>query len=182
MTAGVTVPLGARPSVGAGLWLQGGIGHLTRLYGLACDAVVGAVIVSVDSGRILCVGRVPRQHRPADAVRPDNENDLLWAIKGAGTNFGIVISVTFAAYPAPAFLTRNWVIALSDDREARLSLSNFDQLVANAYLYWDTGQLHLGVTLLESFTNGLGPAMSTPISTLITTLWDRKPIPSSWIA
>ncbi|GKT81559.1 phosphoribosyl transferase domain protein [Colletotrichum tofieldiae] len=180
MTAGVTVPLGARPSVGAGLWLQGGIGHLTRLYGLACDAVVGAVIASVDSGRILCVGRVPRQHRPADAVRPDNENDLLWAIKGAGTNFGIVISVTFAAYPTPAFLTRNWVIALSDDREARLSLSNFDQLVASklprncsadAYLYWDTGQLHLGVTLLESFTNGLGPAMSTPISTLITTLW-----------
>lgn len=28
MAAGVTVPLGARPSVGAGLWLQGGIGHL----------------------------------------------------------------------------------------------------------------------------------------------------------
>lgn len=28
MLAGVTVPLGSRPSVGAGLWLQGGIGHL----------------------------------------------------------------------------------------------------------------------------------------------------------
>ena len=35
MAAGVTVPLGSRPSVGAGLWLQGGIGHLARLHGVA---------------------------------------------------------------------------------------------------------------------------------------------------
>jgi hypothetical protein len=40
MVADVTVPLGSRPSVGAGLWLQGGIGHLARLHGLACDAVI----------------------------------------------------------------------------------------------------------------------------------------------
>lgn len=51
MAAGVTVPLGARPSVGAGLWLQGGIGHLARLHGLACDAIVGAVVVSVESSQ-----------------------------------------------------------------------------------------------------------------------------------
>ncbi|KAK1569730.1 phosphoribosyl transferase domain protein [Colletotrichum navitas] len=180
MAAGMTVPLGARPSVGAGLWLQGGIGHLARLYGLACDAVVGAIIVSVDSGRVLCVGHVPRQHRPANAVRPDNESDLLWAIKGAGTNFGIVISVTFAAYPAPTFLTRNWIIPLSDAREVQLRLGSFDELVASkiprncsadAYLYCDQGRLHLGVTIFESFTTGLGSAVSTPISKLITTLW-----------
>jgi hypothetical protein len=86
IAAGVTVPLGSRPSVGAGLWLQGGIGHLARLHGLACDAIVGAVVVSVDSSQVLYVGCVPSQHRPAGAVRPENESDLLWAIKGAGTN------------------------------------------------------------------------------------------------
>ena len=91
MAVGLTVPLGARPSVGAGLWLQGGIGHLARLHGLACDAIVGAVVVSVDSGQVLCVGHVPSQHRPAGAVRPENEAGLLWV--GAGTNFGIVLSV-----------------------------------------------------------------------------------------
>ncbi len=107
MAAGVTVPLGARPSVGAGLWLQGGIRYLARLYGLACDAILGAVIVSVDSSQVLCVGRVPSQHRPAGTVRPENEPDLLWAIKGAGTNFSIVVSVTFKAYAAPTYLTRN---------------------------------------------------------------------------
>lgn len=109
MAADVTVPLGARPSVGAGLWLQGGIGHLSRLYGLACDAVVGAVLVSVDSSQVLCIGQVPSQHQPAGAIRPENESDLLWAIKGAGTNIGIVVSVTFKAFEAPICLMRNWI-------------------------------------------------------------------------
>ncbi|KAH0496819.1 hypothetical protein TgHK011_004164 [Trichoderma gracile] len=48
---GLTVPLGSRPSVGAGLWLQGGLGHLARLYGLSCDAIVGAVVTAVDSAQ-----------------------------------------------------------------------------------------------------------------------------------
>lgn len=59
MEVGLTVPLGSRPSVGAGLWLQGGIGHLARQYGLASDAIVGAVVVSLDSGKVFCIGQVP---------------------------------------------------------------------------------------------------------------------------
>jgi len=171
MAAGVTVPLGARPSVGAGLWLQGGIGHLARLHGLACDAIVGAVVVSVDSGQIFCIGRVPSTHQPADVVRPANESDLLWAMKGAGTNFGIVVSVTFKAYVAPTYSTRNWVVPLSDKLEARHRLSDFDKLVASklprncsadAYLYWYDGQLHLGVTMFESFTSNRAYGAPTP--------------------
>ncbi|OJJ78722.1 uncharacterized protein ASPGLDRAFT_53404 [Aspergillus glaucus CBS 516.65] len=171
MAAGVTVPLGSRPSVGTGLWLQGGIGHLARIYGLSCDAIVGAVVVSVDSSQVLCVGRVPSQHWPAGAVRPKNETDLLWAIKGAGTNIGIVVSVTFKAYVAPTYSTRNWVVPLSDNLEARLRLSDFDNFVArklprncsaDAYLYWDIGQLHLGVTMIESSTTRLTSETPTP--------------------
>ena len=178
MAAGVTVPLGARPSVGAGLWLQGGIGHLARLHGLACDAIVGAVMVSIDSSQVLCVGCVPMQHRPAGAVRPKNESDLLWSIKGAGTNFGIVVSVTFKSYAAPTYLTRNWIVPLSDNLEARLRLSEFDDLVASklpwncsadAYLYWNAGQLHLGVTMIESSTTGI--TFATPTPTTVVALW-----------
>lgn len=179
MATGLTVPLGSRPSVGTGLWLQGGIGHLARLHGLACDSIVGAVMVSVDSSEVLCIGRVPSQHRPAGAVRPENETDLLWAIKGAGTNFGIVVSVTFKAYVAPTFLVRNWIVPLSNNFEARLRLSDFDKFVArelprncsaDAYLYWDAGQLHLGVTLFESSTTSLPPETSMPTSTVISTI------------
>ncbi|KAI9647084.1 hypothetical protein NHQ30_005086 [Ciborinia camelliae] len=161
MESGLTVPLGSRPSVGAGLWLQGGIGHLSRLHGLACDSIIGAVIVSVESGQVVYVGHVPNEHLPAGAVRSESESHLLWAIQGAGSNFGIVISVTFRAYPAPTYSVRNWVLPLKDITEARLWLSDFDKSIAkelprhcsvDAYLYWHTDQLHLGVTMIESST------------------------------
>jgi adenine phosphoribosyltransferase/phosphomevalonate kinase len=173
MAAGVVVPLGARPSVGAGLWLQGGIGHLARLHGLACDAIVGAVVVGVDSGQVFYVGRVPSQHRPAGAVRPDNEADLLWALKGAGSNFGIVVSVTFKTYTAPTYRVRSCLAPLNDGLEARVKLSEFDKLIAgklsrdcsaDAYLYWEGGQLHLGVAMIESSKAGFTGAPPTRTS------------------
>lgn len=179
MQAGLTVPLGSRPSVGAGLWLQGGIGHLTRLHGLTCDSIIGAVIVSVSSGQVLCVGRVPRQHQPIGAVRPENETDLLWALKGAGTNVGIMISITFKAYEAPTYSIRNWIVPLSDNIQARRCLSDFDELIAkklprncsaDAYLYWDVDQLHLGVTIFECSASRLTleTTTSAPMSTSAT--------------
>jgi adenine phosphoribosyltransferase/phosphomevalonate kinase len=173
LAAGLTVPLGSRPSVGAGLWLQGGIGHLARLYGLGCDAILGAVVVSVDTGEILCLGHVPAPHRPAGATRPQHENDMLWAIKGAGNNFGIVISVTFKAYAAPNYLLRTWLIPLGDSQRARSKLADFDAVIASrlprtcsadTYLYWDAGELHLGVTVLEASTEG--PTFEMPASML----------------
>ncbi|KAJ2985515.1 hypothetical protein NUW58_g5483 [Xylaria curta] len=167
LSAGLTVPLGSRPSVGAGLWLQGGIGHLARLHGLACDAIVGAVVVSA-SGEVLHIGHVPIQYRPTDAMKPENETDILWAIKGAGTNFGIVISVTFRAYVSPTYTVRNWILPRSDNLEAQRSLRKFNQFAkglprnhsADAYLYWDADKLHVGVTAFESSVTGL--ACETP--------------------
>ncbi|KAK4174906.1 hypothetical protein QBC36DRAFT_332641 [Triangularia setosa] len=155
---GLTVPLGARPSVGAGLWLQGGIGHLSRLHGLACDAIVGAVVVSVESGKVLSVGYVPDQHRPHDAV-PLEDNDLLWAIKGAGTNFGIITSITFKAYPTPTYTVQNWVLSFNDMATAKAKIGEFDNLIAkglprscsaDAYLFWNKDRLHLGITMFET--------------------------------
>ncbi|KAA8621660.1 P-mevalo-kinase multi-domain protein [Pyrenophora tritici-repentis] len=161
MCEGLTVPLGSRPSVGAGLWLQGGIGHLTRLHGLTCDIIVGAVMVSVKSGEVFYIGNVPEQHRPPGAFLPTDEADILWAIRGAGTNMGIVTSVTFKAFPALQYLTRNWVLPLNDEIDARKRLNQFDKIIAgrlgrserhcsaDAYLYHEAGQLRLGMTTFE---------------------------------
>ncbi|KAB5572477.1 phosphoribosyl transferase domain protein [Coniochaeta sp. 2T2.1] len=163
--AGLTVPLGSRPCVGAGLWLQGGIGHLSRLHGLSCDSIVGAVLVSLVDGSVLYVGEVPPQQRPADAVRAENEKDLLWAIKGAGTNFGIVISVTFKAYPAPTFAVSNWITPLSDKRQARLKLNDLDTLIArelprnhsaDGYLFWDNGKVLARLEDSCQYVDGVG--------------------------
>jgi adenine phosphoribosyltransferase len=172
LKAGLTVPLGSRPSVGAGLWLQGGIGHLSRLHGLSSDAIVGAVIVSVADGRIMHIGSVPVQHRPTGSVRPDNEGEMLWMLKGAGTNLGVVISVTFQACKAPMYAYRNWVFAFDNTVSAVLALQQFDESIAcklpkhcsaDAYLFCEGGELQLGITIFEASPTGMAneePAMS----------------------
>ncbi|KAI4918872.1 hypothetical protein J4E85_009661 [Alternaria conjuncta] len=176
---GLTVPLGSRPSVGAGLWLQGGIGHLTRIHGLTCDNIVGAVLISVASGEIFYVGRVPSDYVPKEGFRPDNDTDILWALKGAGTNFGIVLSVILRAYPAQSFATRNWVIPLSDNAEAERRLREFDEKVAkgcsnfcsaDAYLYCEDGQLNLGITTFASI-DASSPSPMTIMSKRKGDLW-----------
>ncbi|KAK5147289.1 hypothetical protein LTR32_001260 [Rachicladosporium monterosium] len=167
MAAGLTIPLGGRPSVGAGLWLQGGIGHLMRLYGLACDAIVGAVVVSVASAQTLCVGHVSEEDQPMGAIRPEDEDD----------------HVTFKADRAPTYRVRNWLVSLSGDVDARLSLKNLDQKVASrlprtssvdAYLYFDTDKMRLGVTMFECATVDCLSEASAALPTLASTIFGQE--------
>lgn len=71
----------------AGFTLGGGIGHLVRSQGLACDRLVGADVVTAD-GRLVRAG-----------MGSDEESELLWALKGGGGNFGIVTSMDFQLAP-----------------------------------------------------------------------------------
>ena len=98
---------------------------------------------------------------PAGSIRPENEADILWALKGAGTNFGIVVRVTFKAYTAPRYLVRSWIVPIKDGTEAQQRLRSFQTKIsskldrncsADAYLYQEDGRLRLGVTLITSTT------------------------------
>ncbi|MFI5562847.1 FAD-dependent oxidoreductase [Amycolatopsis japonica] len=88
--AGRCLPAGSCPSVGiAGLTLGGGIGVLARKYGLTCDHLVSAQVVTAD-GKLR-------------TVSADSEPELFWALRGGGGgNFGIVTSFTFRTDPAPS--------------------------------------------------------------------------------
>jgi FAD/FMN-containing dehydrogenase len=83
---GLAVPGGVVSTTGiAGLTLHGGAGHLRRKYGLSIDNLLSVDIVTADG-----------QLRRASA----NENeDLFWAVRGAGSNFGVVTSFEFQAHP-----------------------------------------------------------------------------------
>src|SRR5206468_4953549 len=83
---GLAVPGGVVSTTGvAGLTLHGGLGHLRRKYGLSIDSLVSVDIVTADG-----------QLRRASAT--ENE-DLFWAVRGAGSNFGDVTSFEFQAHP-----------------------------------------------------------------------------------
>ena len=87
--AGLALTSGDTASVGVGgLTLAGGIGWMVRRYGLAIDTVTAATVVTAD-------GQLVR----ADATE---HPDLLWALRGGGGNFGVVVSLDFTAQPVEA--------------------------------------------------------------------------------
>ena len=86
LAAGLYTPMGSCGSVGvAGLTLAGGDTSGRGLYGTACDNLIGAQLVTAD-GDVRELG-------------PGSNEDLYWAIRGGGGNFGVVTRLDFRLYP-----------------------------------------------------------------------------------
>lgn len=182
-SSGVTVPLGSCPTVGAGQWLQGGTGHLSRMHGLTSDFIVGAVLVSPKSGSVLAVGTVPDQYLPNDAIRPENETELLWALKGAGTNFGVVVTVVFETRAEVTHFTQNWVVSLNEQEKVAEKLVAFDRAIVSRlprdysvdmYLRQGSDCLHLGVTLSQSVVTSPNSQPHEAVPSAINEFLDRE--------
>jgi FAD/FMN-containing dehydrogenase len=90
------VPAGTVSDTGlSGLVLGGGIGFNSRKYGASVDNLLSCDIVATD-GRLL-------------RASPTENEDLFWAIRGGGGNFGVVTSFEFASKPLPAEISAAFI-------------------------------------------------------------------------
>ena len=114
--AGLVTTAAGCSTVGlAGLTLGGGLGFLMSKFGIACDNLLSADLVTSD-GRLLTVSH-------------DENPDLFWAIRGGGGNFGIATSLTYRLYPLTDVL--GGVLGYAPGRIATL-LHTFARFCASA--------------------------------------------------
>ena len=111
---GLATPLGVVSLTGiAGLTLGGGLGWLSGKYGLSCDNLLSAEVVTAD-GRLL-------------TASPAENEELFWCLRGGGGNFGIVTSFEYQLHPVGPVLFGVGVYDLSKAKEVLRLYRQFAQ-------------------------------------------------------
>jgi FAD/FMN-containing dehydrogenase len=122
---GLAPALGECATVGAGLALGGGVGWLSGLHGATCDNVLSAQIVTASTDLL--------------TVSPQSHEDLYWAIRGGGGNFGVVTEFAHRLHPIGQVLAGGLSYPARDARTVLPFFRDFmstapDALQALAYL------------------------------------------------
>jgi hypothetical protein len=153
-TAGTVADTGA-----AGLTLGGGLGRLGRRFGLSCDNVVGADVVTA-AGTLVHAS--------------ESENaDLLWGLRGGGGNFGVVTNLEYRLHPVdPTVLAGDVAWPIEQARDVLRYLVEFgetmpDELGLEAALVWTPeGKPLVSVEACWSADHAAGEKVLAPLRRL----------------
>jgi FAD/FMN-containing dehydrogenase len=105
---GLATPGGRVTTTGiGGFCLGGGYGWLSTRYGLTCDNLVAADLVTA-SGELV-------------HVTDDTNPELMWALRGAGANFGVVTSFEFRTHPVPPLIMAGLLVVPNDARAGEVA-------------------------------------------------------------
>ena len=110
---GLATPAGRVSHTGvAGLTLGGGFGRLTPRFGLSCDNLRAADVITANGNHV--------------KTSVDENHDLMWGLRGGGGNFGVVTSFEYQLHPvAPMMYGGALVYPLARARELLRFLAEF---------------------------------------------------------
>ncbi|KAH8706325.1 hypothetical protein BGZ61DRAFT_531529 [Ilyonectria robusta] len=110
---------GSCPGVGiSGHSLHGGYGFASRTHGLAVDWLIGAKVVLADGSLVHCSAT--------------QNQDLFWALRGAGSSFGIVAELEFDTFEAPDKVTPFSIELNWSEDEAVVGIKALQDIAADA--------------------------------------------------
>jgi len=114
----MAVPLGSCMTIGvSGYALGGGESSLTPKFGYGCDRIRRVEVVTAD-GRVL-------------SARDGENDDLFWAMRGAGANFGVATALEFRLHPIEKVLSGHLRYPIRQARKVLRFLDEYTRSISD---------------------------------------------------
>lgn len=168
---GLATTLGVAPTTGvAGLTLGGGYGWLAGKYGMACDNLISADVVTADGDLI--------------SASESENSDLFWGLRGAGANFGVVTSLEYRLHEVGPVLGGPIFYPVSRAKDVLRFYNEFaaqapDELTTiGAFLFTPDGQIVVGVAVCYCGDLSHGERIIEPLRKIAVPVTDSvQPMP-----